>query len=67
MADCEFFNKELKDPKLMVFYHAQQAFVITYLGSIGLTNHLEFLLDIAALAQDQKLEIGFKIVGEGSR
>lgn len=67
MADCEFFQKELKDPKLIEFYHVEKPFVITYLGSIGQTNHLEFLLDIAEASQRQNLNIDFKIVGQGSR
>lgn len=67
MADCEFFNKELKDPKLAHFYHANKPFTITYLGSIGLTNHLEYFLDIAEKSQQLGLNIDFKIVGEGSR
>lgn len=67
MADCEFFNKELKDPKLAHFYHANEPFTITYLGSIGLTNHLEYFLDLAEKSQQLGLNIDFKIVGEGSR
>lgn len=67
MADCQFFKKELKDPKLIEFYHAEKPFVITYLGSIGVTNHLEFLLDIATAAKSAKLNVDFKIVGEGSK
>ena len=67
MADCEFFQKELKDPKLIEFYHADHPFVITYLGSIGQTNHLEFLLDIAEECKRKQLNIDFKIVGKGSR
>ncbi len=67
MADCQFFQKEIKDPKLVAFYHAEKPFVITYLGSIGLTNHLEFLLDIAEEAKAADLNIDFKVVGEGSQ
>lgn len=67
MADCEFFKKELKDPKLLEFYHAHKPFVITYLGSIGVTNHLEYFLDIAAESKKQELNIDFKIVGQGSQ
>ena len=67
MADCQFFKKELKDPKLIEFYHAQRPFVITYLGSIGVTNHLEYFLDIAAESKKQGLNIDFKVVGQGSR
>ena len=67
MADCRFFKKEIKDPKLIEFYHAGQPFVITYLGSIGVTNHLEYLLDIAERCKNLSLNIDFKVVGEGSR
>jgi glycosyltransferase involved in cell wall biosynthesis len=67
MADCQFFVKEIKDPKLIEFYHAKKPFVVTYLGSIGATNHLEFLLDIAQEAKLADLNIDFKIVGEGSQ
>lgn len=67
MADCEFFQKELKDPKLIEFYHAEHPFVVTYLGSIGQTNHLEFLLNIAEKCQEKQLNVNFKIVGQGAR
>jgi len=67
MADCVFFSKETKDPKLVAFYHANQPFVITYIGSIGTSNHLEFFLDIAQEATKQSLNINFKIVGAGSQ
>lgn len=67
MADCEFFSKELKDPKLTSFYHVNDAFVLTYLGSIGVTNHLEFLLNIADGCLKKGLNIKFKIVGEGAK
>jgi len=67
MADCEFFKNEIKDPKLVKFYQANQPFVITYLGSIGTTNHLQFLLDIAAETKKNGLNVDYKIVGQGSQ
>ncbi|GHE55877.1 glycosyltransferase family 4 protein [Roseivirga thermotolerans] len=67
MADCQFFRKEEKDPKLAEFYHAREPFIITYIGSIGVTNHLEYLLDVAALCKKKDLNIGFKVVGQGSQ
>ena len=67
MADCQFFKKELKDPKLVEFYHAERPFVITYLGSIGVTNHLEYFLDLALESNKQNLNIDFKVVGQGSQ
>lgn len=67
MADCDFFQLESKDVRLEAFYHSQNKFVITYFGSIGTSNHLEYLLDIASLCQEQELNVAFKIVGKGSR
>lgn len=67
MADCVFFSKESKDPKLIDFYRINQPFVITYIGAIGASNHLEFFLDIAQEAAKQSLNINFTIVGAGSR
>ncbi len=67
MADCVFFNPEIKDPKLVDFYHVNQPFVVTYFGSIGSSNHLEYFLDIASESAKQNLNINFKIVGAGSQ
>lgn len=67
MADCVFFSKEAKDPKLIDFYRINQPFVITYIGAIGASNHLEYFLDIAQEAAEQSLNINFTIVGAGSR
>ena len=67
MADCVFFSKEIKDPKLVDFYHVNQPFVITYFGAIGSSNRLEFFLDIAQEAANQGLNINFKIVGARSQ
>lgn len=67
MADCQFFSKEMKDPKLVEFYHVDEPFVITYFGSIGTSNRLEFFLDIAEKCAKQGLNINFKIVGQGAR
>lgn len=67
MADCQFFTKEIKDPKLVEFYHVNEPFVITYFGSIGTANRLEFFLDIARKSLENELNINFKIVGDGGR
>ncbi|MCE7994134.1 MAG: glycosyltransferase family 4 protein [Roseivirga sp.] len=67
MADCQFFTKEIKDPKLVEFYHVSQPFVITYFGSIGTANHLEYFLDLAEQSLQNQLNINFKIVGDGGK
>lgn len=67
MADCQFFTKEIKDPKLVEFYHVNQPFVVTYFGSIGTANHLEFFLDIAEKSLKDNLNINFKVVGDGGK
>jgi len=45
---------------------ANDRFVITYIGTIGMAHHLETLLDAAALLRDEP-RFHFRLVGEGAR
>ncbi|HNP19249.1 MAG TPA: glycosyltransferase family 4 protein [Fulvivirga sp.] len=61
LADLKYFNpgKSLKPIE-------KEKFVIAYLGSMGMANHLEYLVDVAkALSSDTRLQ--FIIMGEGAR
>lgn len=58
MADCNFFAPS--------YTHNVSPFVISYIGTIGKANHLEYLLAVAQLATQRKLDqLEFWIVGEG--
>ena len=66
MADVNFFKNKPKDASLVEKYKVQGKFVITYAGTIGMANHLEYLLDIAyAVKGDDRFL--FIIAGDGAR
>ena len=62
MADCNFFDPELK----VGDYSERNHFQITYCGAIGRANQLEFLLDAAAESEAQGLPVHFNVMGAGS-
>ena len=67
MSDCRFFSKSERN-----VYHERQfdvegKFVVTYFGSMGRVNHLEYFIDAARSCQQKQLnEVQFLMVGEGS-
>ena len=65
IADTRFFSMEEKNIALEQKFSVQNRFVIVYAGTVGLANHLEYLLDIAALDEENRLH--FIIAGEGAR
>jgi len=68
MSDCDFFETNGPDEKnLTIKYALEEKFVISYFGAIGPSNALEYLLDIARIARNEKREVVFLILGEGPR
>ncbi|ELR72428.1 putative glycosyltransferase protein [Fulvivirga imtechensis AK7] len=65
MADTRLFSLEQKNSGLQEKFGVQNRFVIVYAGTVGLANHLEYLLDIAAL--DKEHHLHFIVAGEGAR
>ncbi|MCS6824142.1 MAG: glycosyltransferase family 4 protein [Cytophagaceae bacterium] len=67
MSDTDFFIMEEKKEDLAEKYHVHGAFVVSYFGSVGKANHLDFMLD-AALACKKSLadKVKFIIAGRGS-
>ncbi|MEQ9301637.1 MAG: glycosyltransferase family 4 protein [Cyclobacteriaceae bacterium] len=61
MADISFFS-DLKE-----ITPRNDNFKIGYFGTIGMANHLEYLLDLAELSQEESLGLEFLIVGDGAR
>lgn len=66
MADTNFFNPSLKQILLEEKFGVKDRFVVSYIGSIGFANGLEFLLDCARIAQKAELRISFVLCGEGA-
>ncbi len=66
MADLDFFKPEHKKEVLEQRFGVQNRFVISYIGSIGFANGLEFVLDCARIAEQANLPVSFLFCGEGA-
>lgn len=66
MADTDFYKPESKRPELEAKFGVQDKFVISYIGTMGLANGLEYIIDCAAEAQRQKTSLHFLLCGEGA-
>ncbi|MFY0651482.1 MAG: glycosyltransferase family 4 protein [Cyclobacteriaceae bacterium] len=64
IADTAFFSPEEKKPELLEKYGIRNHFVISYTGTLGVANHLEYLLDAAGSAVG--LNVKFLIIGDGA-
>jgi glycosyltransferase involved in cell wall biosynthesis len=67
MSDVEFFVPEEKRPELERLFRVEGKFVISYFGTIGLANHLEYLLAVANEALKENLKVQFLIIGSGGQ
>lgn len=61
MCDLGFFTYQMSQPP------TDRRFTIGYFGTIGLANHLEYLIELAELSRQEQLEIDYMIVGDGAR
>jgi glycosyltransferase involved in cell wall biosynthesis len=67
MSDIEFFVPEEKLLELEELFQVKDKFVISYFGTMGLANHLEYLLAAANEALKVDLPVQFFIIGMGSQ
>ena len=66
MADCDFFEMEDKPISIVKEHNLENAFVISYLGTAGRANHLEYLLEAAKAISKVNLNVKFIIAAAGS-
>jgi len=64
ISDCDFFQQTQKDKGLKDELGITNELIVSYTGTIGMANHLEFLLDAAEKVKE--LPLIFLIVGDGS-
>lgn len=64
ISDCDFFQQTKIDKRLKEELGITNELVISYTGTIGIANHLEFLLEVAERAK--KLPLIFLVIGNGS-
>ncbi len=66
MADIDFFKPSVKHPDLEEKYKVKNAFVVSYIGAIGLANGLDYFLQCAKVSQRSTLPLRFLICGDGA-
>ena len=63
-ADEQVYRPTAADPSLKAALGLRRAFIVMYAGNLGEAQHLETVLDAAALLRDRE-DVGFAIVGGG--
>jgi glycosyltransferase involved in cell wall biosynthesis len=66
VADTDFFQPEKKQKALERQYGVENKLVITYFGTIGKANQLDYLLEAAFQCQLQSQQVAFLVVGKGA-
>ncbi|MEQ8476980.1 glycosyltransferase family 4 protein [Fulvivirga sp.] len=65
-ADMDFFKPEEKKRDYLNKYQVQDKFVISYLGTVGMANELEYLIEVAEISRIVE-NLHYFIVGGGAR
>ncbi len=63
LSDCDAFQPHLREEAVS----QQFPFRISYIGTFGIANQLETLIEFARLCQQKELPIQFNLMGEGGR
>lgn len=66
MADTAFYKPSPKNPELEKKFGVEGKFVLSYIGTFGLANGLERILDCAEAVKGNK-EVHFILCGDGAR
>jgi glycosyltransferase involved in cell wall biosynthesis len=66
MADTDFYKPEPKQPELEEKFGVKGKFVVSYIGTMGLANGLEYMAQCAEAAGQAKQPIHFLLCGEGA-
>jgi glycosyltransferase involved in cell wall biosynthesis len=66
LADLNYFQPGPKEEILQDRFNVKGKFVIAYIGTIGIANHLEYLVDLAReMLNEERLQ--FIVMGSGAR
>ncbi|MBS1487724.1 MAG: glycosyltransferase family 4 protein [Bacteroidetes bacterium] len=67
MADCDFYKPEEKNPEWVQRYHLAGKMVVSYIGTAGVANGLDYFIECANVARKNNLPIHFILAGGGAR
>ena len=66
MADCDFYKPESKVEALEEKFNVKGKFVISYIGTAGVANGLDYFLECANVSRKAELPIHFILCGDGA-
>lgn len=66
MADCDFYNPEVKDPTIENQFGVQGKLVVSYMGAIGVANGLDSFLECVNASRKAQLPVHFFMCGDGA-
>ena len=66
MADCDFYKPEVKNSLLEEKFKVKGKFVVSYIGTAGAANGLDFFLECANVSRKAELPIHFILCGDGA-
>lgn len=66
MADCDYYLPEVKNPTLQEKYSAVGKFVVSYVGTMGAANGLDYLIECANSCRKAELPVQFILCGDGA-
>jgi len=66
MSDVEFFRDESKREDLIEKFNTRGAFVISYIGTLGVANGLDYIIECARACEKADLRVKFIVCGEGA-
>lgn len=66
MADCDFYFPELKVAALQEKYQTAGKFVVSYIGTMGAANGLDYFIECANACRKAELPVHFILCGDGA-
>src|SRR5205823_4309700 len=66
MADCDFYKPESKEFTLEEKFNVKGKFVVSYIGTAGIANGLDYFMECANVSRKAELPIHFILCGDGA-
>ena len=66
MADCDYYQPEEKEAALEGKWNVKGKFVVSYIGSAGVANGLDYFLECANASRKANLSVHFFFCGDGA-
>ncbi len=66
MADCDYYIPEIKSLLLEEKFNTKGKFVVSYIGTAGVANGLDYFLECANVSRKAGLPIHFILCGDGA-